>query len=92
MFAEQIKLFIKVIRRIAYVLSGLFIFILIIEIIRALQTLTSVHILLGWFVGVLALGGLFWGVWKIYFLFKVFPAVLEPPVSHFFGGKWGHDN
>ena len=87
MFTEQIKLFIKVIRKIAYVLSGLFIFILIIEIIRALQTLASVHIQLGWFVGALALGWLLWGVWKIHSLFKVFPTVLEPPVSQSFGGK-----
>jgi len=87
MFAEQIKLFIKVVRRIAFVLSGLFIFILIIEIIRALQTLASVHILLGWFVGVLGLGGLLWGVWKISSLFKVFPKALVPPNPYDFGGN-----
>ena len=87
MFAEQLTLLWKIIKRGFYVLGGLLLFIIVIEVIRALQTLAAVHPLLAWVVGIAGIGSIAWGVWKLLTLLKEFPSALTPPDPEKLGGK-----
>ncbi|MBC8213067.1 MAG: DUF697 domain-containing protein [Candidatus Marinimicrobia bacterium] len=87
MFTDQLTLLWKIIKRGFYILGGLLLFIVVIEIIRALQTLASVHTLLAWVVGIAGIGSIAWGVLKLLKLLKEFPSALIPPNPNNLGGK-----
>lgn len=87
MFADQLSLLWKIIKRGFYILGSLLLFIVVIEVIRALQTLAAVHPLLAWIVGLAGMGSMMWGVWKLLRLLKEFPSALIPPNPNTLGGK-----
>jgi len=87
LFTDQLTLLWKIIKRGFYILGGLLLFIVVIEVIRALQTLSAVHPLLAWAVGIVGVGSIAWGVWKLLGLLKEFPSALTPPDPKKLGGK-----
>ena len=87
MFTNQLTLLWKIIKRGFYILGGLLLFIVVIEVIRALQTLAAVHTLLAWVAGILGIGSIIWGVWKLLNLLKEFPSALTSPNPDTLGGK-----
>ena len=87
MFTDQLTLLCKIIKRGFYILGGLLLFIVIIEVIRALQTLSSVHPLIAWVVGIAGIGSIAWGVWKLFILMSEFPSALTSPDPKKLGGK-----
>ena len=87
MFTDQLTLLWKIIKRGFYILGGLLLFVVVIEVIRALQTLAAVHPLLAWVVGIAGIGSIIWGVWKLLALLKEFPSALTPPNPDKLGGK-----
>ena len=87
MFTNHISLLWKIIRRVFYIIGGFFLFIVVIEMIRALQTLNQLHPILAWSVGFLFLGSIIWGIWKVMRLFKEFPTAQEAPDPKLLGGR-----
>jgi hypothetical protein len=87
MFTDQLTLLWKIIKRGFYILGGLLLFIVVIEVIRALQTLASVHPLLAWVAGIVGIGSIVWGVLKLLRLLNEFPSALTSPNPDTLGGK-----
>jgi len=87
MFVDQLNLIWKILKRGFYIFGGLLLFIVLIEVIRALQTLAAVHPLLAWIVGIAGIGSIVWGVWKLLRLLKEFPSALIQPDPEKLGGK-----
>jgi len=87
MFTDQLTLLWKIIKRGFYILGSLLLFIVVIEFIRALQTLSAVHPVLAWVVGIAGIGSIVWGIWKLLQLLKEFPSVLISPDPEKLGGK-----
>jgi len=56
MFTKQLTLGWKILKRAFIVFAGLLLFVVFIEIIRALQTLSAIHPILAWLWEVSALG------------------------------------
>ena len=86
MFTSQLTLLWKIIKRGFYILGGLLLFIVVIEVIRALQTLAAVHPLLAWIVGITGVGSIIYGIWKLLKLLREFPSALSPPDAKKLGG------
>ena len=87
MFNDQLRILAKILKRVAYFTVSIFIFILIIEIIRMIQTLISIHPILAWSVGIIISLSILWGIWKIYRLMRSFPTSPKPPKLSKFEGK-----
>ena len=87
MFTDQLTLLWKIIKRGFYILGGLLLVIVLIEVVRALQTLAAIHPLLAWVVGIAGIGFIAWEVWKLLRLLKEFPSALTPPKPDTLGGK-----
>jgi uncharacterized membrane protein YcjF (UPF0283 family) len=87
MFTDQLTLLWKIIKWGFYILSGLLLFIVVIEIIQFLQILAAVHPLLAWVVGIAGIGFTARGVWKLLRLLKEFSPALSPPDPEKLGGK-----
>ena len=79
MFTKQLTLGWKILKRAFIVFAGLLLFVVFIEIIRALQTLSAIHPILAWVVGGIGVGSVLWGVWKIYCLLNEFPSAPTAP-------------